>query len=175
MLGIEQAWAAPSQEAVATGIIAGGVMTICLLVLAFWVLVIIARWKIFTKAGEAGWKSIIPIYSDYVQWRISWKKIGMFWVMLALVIVGSILMAMSGAYSVTAGGDIVASGGGNSILGILGGVVILAGAILGLVATYKTMQAFGHGLGWLILYLIFPNIMLLVLGFGSSTYFGPQD
>lgn len=175
MFGIEQAWAAPSSDAVAAGIIAGGVMTVCLLVLAFWVLVIIARWKIFTKAGEAGWKSIIPIYSDYVQWRISWKKTNLFWVMLALIIVGSIVMAMSGSYSVTAGGDIIASGGGNPILGGIGAIVILAACILGLVATYKTMQAFGHGLGWLILYIIFPNIMLLVLGFGSSYYYGPQD
>ena len=175
MFGIEQAWAAPSGDAVAAGIIAGSVMTVCLLVLAFWVLVIIARWKIFTKAGEAGWKSIIPIYSDYVQWRISWKKTGLFWVMLGLIVAGSLIMALSGSYYVTAGGDIVASGSGNAILGIIGGIVILAACILALVATYKTMQAFGHGFGWLILYIIFPNIMLLVLGFGSSYYYGPQD
>ena len=54
MFGIEQAWAAPSEDAVAAGIIAGGIMTVCLLVVVFWVLMIIARWKIFTKAGEAG-------------------------------------------------------------------------------------------------------------------------
>lgn len=175
MFGIEQAWAAPSEDAVAAGIIAGSVMTVFLIVLAFWVLCIIARWKIFTKAGEAGWKSIIPIYADYVQWRISWTKTGLFWVMLALVIVGSILMAMSGSYYVTSGGEIIASGAGNPVLGGIGGIVILVGCILALVATYKTMQAFGHGLGWLILYIIFPNIMLLVLGFGSSRYYGPQD
>jgi len=32
---------------------------------AWYVIVLIARWKVFDKAGIAGWKSIIPIYSDY--------------------------------------------------------------------------------------------------------------
>ena len=37
------------------------------LIFAFvwWILQIIANWNIFTKAGEAGWKSLIPIYGDY--------------------------------------------------------------------------------------------------------------
>ncbi len=35
-----------------------------------WVLLIVANWKIFEKAGEAGWKSIIPIYSTYVLVKI---------------------------------------------------------------------------------------------------------
>lgn len=29
----------------------------------WWLLHVVAAWRIFTKAGEAGWKSIIPIYS----------------------------------------------------------------------------------------------------------------
>ena len=34
------------------------------LIFAFvwWILQIIANWNIFTKSGEAGWKSLIPIY-----------------------------------------------------------------------------------------------------------------
>jgi hypothetical protein len=175
MFGIEQAFAAPSEGAAAAGIIAGGVMTICIISIVFWILLIVARWKIFTKAGEAGWKSIIPIYADYVQWRIGWKKTGLFWVMILLVIVGSILIAMSGSYEVSANGAVIATGGGNSILSIIGVVAILAAGILELVAAYKLMDSFGHGIGWLILFIIIPNIMLLVLGFGSSRYFGPSE
>lgn len=175
MFGIEQAFAATSDGAVTAGLIAGGVMTICLISLAFWILLIIARWKIFTKAGEAGWKSIIPIYADYVQWRIGWKKTGLFWVMILLVVVGSVLMGMSGSYVVSADGAVIATGGGNSVLSIIAAVAFLAAAILELVAAYKLMDSFGHGIGWLILFIIIPNIMLLVLGFGSSRYFGPAD
>lgn len=31
---------------------------------------LIAQWKIFTKAGEAGWKAIIPIYNLYIFCKI---------------------------------------------------------------------------------------------------------
>ena len=38
--------------------------------LALLVLQIIGMWKIFTKAGQAGWKSIIPIYNLVVLYKI---------------------------------------------------------------------------------------------------------
>lgn len=41
-----------------------------LLIIAFWVLVIVAQWKLFVKAGEEGWKSIIPIYNTVVLFKI---------------------------------------------------------------------------------------------------------
>ena len=36
------------------------------------ILLIIANWMIFTKAGEPGWKSIIPLYNTYIQYKIAW-------------------------------------------------------------------------------------------------------
>lgn len=35
------------------------------------VLQIIAMWKLYTKAGEKGWKSIIPIYNLVIMYKIS--------------------------------------------------------------------------------------------------------
>lgn len=35
------------------------------------VLQIIAMWKVYTKAGEKGWKSIIPIYNIVILFKIS--------------------------------------------------------------------------------------------------------
>lgn len=32
---------------------------------------IVAMWKVYSKAGEAGWKSLIPIYNTVVLFRIS--------------------------------------------------------------------------------------------------------
>lgn len=32
---------------------------------------IIAMWKIFSKAGQAGWKSIIPIYNTVIMFKIA--------------------------------------------------------------------------------------------------------
>ena len=54
-------------EAIAAGGIIGGIFaTAGIFILAVYILLIVAWWKIFTKAGEAGWKSIIPIYNIYI-------------------------------------------------------------------------------------------------------------
>ena len=54
----------------------GGIYLIFALV--WWILQIIANWNIFTKAGEAGWTSLIPIYGDYVSYKIAWQT-SYFW------------------------------------------------------------------------------------------------
>lgn len=54
----------------------------------WWLLQIIANWRIFTKAGESGWKSIIPLYGDYVSYRIAWQT-SYFWLIFILGIVAS--------------------------------------------------------------------------------------
>ena len=64
----------------------GGIYLIFALV--WWILQIIANWNIFTKAGEAGWKSLIPIYGDYVSYKIAWQT-SYFWLSFILGIVAS--------------------------------------------------------------------------------------
>ncbi len=36
------------------------------------VLVIVAMWKIFAKAGKPGWAAIVPFYNLYVLFEITW-------------------------------------------------------------------------------------------------------
>ncbi len=56
--------------AAATGMAAFmGVYTIVVLVIG--IIAIVACWKIFTKAGEPGWASIVPFYSQYVLFKIA--------------------------------------------------------------------------------------------------------
>lgn len=31
-----------------------------------WILAVVGKWKVFEKAGIAGWKALIPIYNDYI-------------------------------------------------------------------------------------------------------------
>lgn len=38
--------------------------------LAVIVIYVVAYWRIFEKAGEAGWKSLIPIYNTYILLKI---------------------------------------------------------------------------------------------------------
>ena len=51
--------------------------------LALIVLFIAAWWQIFTKAGEAGWKAIIPIYNIIVLLKIVGRE--WWWVLLMLI------------------------------------------------------------------------------------------
>ena len=164
-------YAVTEQEAAAVGGIMGFVLAslavISVIAIIYAVLTIIARWKVFTKAGEAGWKSIIPIYSDYVEWKLSWNNITMFWVMLGLTVVGAILNSM-GASSASADG-------GMNFMSIIGLIALIAATVIALIQKYKLFLSFGKSIGWFIGYIFLNNIMILVLGFGSSEYQGPQD
>lgn len=51
--------------------------------LAMAILLIVAMWKIFVKAGEAGWKSLIPLYNEYILFKIAW---GNGWLFLLLLV-----------------------------------------------------------------------------------------
>ncbi len=58
--------------------------------LIFYILVIIAAWRIFEKAGEAGWKAIIPIWNIYILYKITWG-IGLLFLLLLIPVVGAII------------------------------------------------------------------------------------
>jgi uncharacterized membrane protein len=48
-----------------------------------WLLITAGLYMSFQKAGEAGWKAIIPIYNLFVQVRLAEKPV--WWVILALI------------------------------------------------------------------------------------------
>jgi hypothetical protein len=54
-----------------------------ILIFAVALFIIVCRWKIFTKAGEEGWKAIIPIYNWYILLKIVGKP--GWWLLLYLV------------------------------------------------------------------------------------------
>lgn len=49
---------------------AAGSPVVLIISLLIGLLLIVAMWKIFTKAGQPGWASIIPIYNIYVWCKI---------------------------------------------------------------------------------------------------------
>ena len=51
------------------GSAAGGIVLL-IVGLAVTVVMIVALWKVFTKAGQPGWASIIPLYNAYILFRI---------------------------------------------------------------------------------------------------------
>ncbi len=65
------------------------------------VFLIVAMWKVFTKAGQPGWAAIIPFYNIYVQLKIVGRP--GWWLVLFLIpfvnIVISLLVAIDLAKS----------------------------------------------------------------------------
>lgn len=94
----------------ADAVVAGGIMeslvsflmTYAIIVFVIFILTIIANWVLFKKAGEKGWKSIIPIYNTVVLFKIAgispWWVLGYLAAIIpvigGLVVVGITIYAM---------------------------------------------------------------------------------
>ncbi|MBQ9632917.1 MAG: hypothetical protein IJV04_08420 [Lachnospiraceae bacterium] len=141
----------------AAGMLAGSMMMVAIIGSVWYILKIIAWWKIFEKAGEGGWKALIPFYNYYTQLKISWDA-SIFWVIIGLGIATTVLSA-------------VASDEG-SMLSVVAGVCSLAVCVLSIMATAKLSSAFGHGIGFTIGLIFLNPIFVLILGLGESRYIG---
>ena len=75
-----------------TGLVAG-FFTLWFIWLIYIVALIIAAWKIFEKAGEEGWKSIIPFYNTYTLFRIAGRN-GWWFLGLLVPVLNIVIAAM---------------------------------------------------------------------------------
>lgn len=55
------------------GLLGGGIVLLLTFVvsIAVMVLYLASIWKMFKKAGEPGWASLVPLYNTYVLWKIA--------------------------------------------------------------------------------------------------------
>ena len=129
------------------------------LIFAFvwWILQIIANWNIFTKSGEAGWKSLIPIYGDYVSYKIAWQT-SYFWLNFIL---GILLSYVSNANL-----------NESMFLSLIVILLKIALTVINIMYCVKLARAFGRGIGFAIGLIFLQPIFLLILGFGSDQYYG---
>lgn len=134
--------------------------------IAWYILQVIAYWKIFVKAGKPGWHSIIPFLNNWDEVDLSWSRT-MAWVVTCLSIVGcvlSVIISNQQAQGVQISGA----------LNTLSIVVALIAIVLSIISEYKLAKAFGKGIGFF-LGLVFLNpIFKLILGFGDAQYQGRQ-
>ena len=90
LLVFQDDYGAPDAAAGGVGI---GVMIVWL---AIALVVIVALWKVFEKAGEPGWAAIIPIYNMIVLLKIAGRPL--WWIVLLLIpfvnIVAAILVSI---------------------------------------------------------------------------------
>ncbi len=136
-----------------------GMSAVLMVAGAVWyVLQVIAMWKIFTKAGEAGWKSLIPFYNAFVQYRITWSST-MFWVEFVLVALSGVLSSLDSK---------------NGLVTVLTVIVAIALIVISVIADNKLAKSFGHGIGFTLGLIFLDPVFKLILAFGKSEYIGPN-
>ena len=79
-----------SSNGVSSGLAAGFSAAYLIVLLVVFVLLVIAYWKIFEKAGEAGWKSIVPIYNTYIITKIATGN-GLLFLLILIPGVGALI------------------------------------------------------------------------------------
>lgn len=156
------------------GAMAGTIMSFILIAaLILYILTIIAYWKIFEKAGEKGWKILIPIYNLYIMYKIVGMK-NWFWTLLFISFAAGIIMTIDGTPSIVAMSqagqlDTFNWAAHPSTIGML--VIESIFTIwAGILFAWRTSKVFGHGIGYTIGLLLVPNIFWLILGFGKDKY-----
>lgn len=121
-----------------------------LLVLAWVIVNIVANWKIFTKAGQPGWGSIIPFYSNYIECKIFW---GNGWLFLAPIACGLL-----------------------NFLPLVGKLFAAIVVVFGFMTSLKKAESFGEGFGFAFGLFLLAPIFNMILAFGGYQYRGvPQD
>lgn len=119
------------------------VVLFALIFLAVVVFLIIAQCKLFTKAGEAWWKAIIPVYNSWIETKIT----GLAWWWFPIYMGIASLSGIKGL----------------SVLGF--GIVLISFNY-----NYNLAKKFGKSNGFAFLTTILPIIGLPILAFGSAKY-----
>lgn len=111
-------------------------------------------YKMFKKAGEAGWKAFIPYYNNYICFKFAWNT-KPFWFYLAAIL---IFQSLSGLESLLL-----------SLIGTVFGIVFI---VMGIKLDIRVAKSFGKSTAWGVLLFFFPFIVSLILGFGKAEYIG---
>lgn len=75
------------------GAVAGALVVYYIIILAFVVVSLVGLWKMFVKAGKPGWACIIPFYSQYCQFEMSWGN-GWLFLLMFVPCVNFVVMIM---------------------------------------------------------------------------------
>lgn len=111
------------------------------------ILMVVAYWNLFKKAGKSGWASIIPFYSSIVISKIAGVSVWLYLGVLLLTILGIFIPSIS--------------------------TITLIGYLLwNIIVSFKLPVKFGKGAGFGFGLLLLPIIFYPILAFGKSEYEG---
>ena len=127
-----------------------------------WLLVAAARWRMFTKMGEKGWKAFVPFYGLYIMYAKCWSTKAAWNCILGIFV--SALFEF-GAFKTN--GEIA------TILCSIGELIVAVYMLyLSVRINFRVAKAFGHGAAFGFGLWLFPYIFTFIIGFGKSEYIG---
>jgi len=134
----------------------GVIVTFIIISVLISVLMIVAHWFVYTKAGQPGWAVLIPIYNFIVLLKIVGRPV--WWIFLVLqVILFEVIFILNP--------------------GILTGVLYGASAITTIftciIIVNGLSKSFGKDAGFTVGLIFLGFIFYPILGFGKAKYIGP--
>ena len=138
------------EELYASLAVLGGLLIVLLIiVIAVAVVLLIGKWKFYTKTGQAGWKVIIPFYADYV---LACDIAGLKWWWFLILLCPTLL----------------------GFVGLEGGLMTLANLVQ-LFATanvaYNLSKKLNKSTGWVVATTLFTPLMLAIEGYSKANNF----
>ena len=110
-------------------------------------------WKMLEKAGQDGWKGLIPVCNLYMVYKICWTPAA-FWMYLITAVSGSCFLSAARFFWLQ--GPLVLLG--------------LAAVVIRAIWCCKVSSAFGHKAGFAVGLFFLEPFFVMILGFGSSRY-----
>ena len=149
-------------------------VTVVMLVIYF-----IALWKLFVKAGEDGWKAIIPIYNTLVMSKIATGNFKLGIASLCSSLAYSFFMGIANtlnAIATSGDGSLAALSLISLPFSLISIVCSIAMAVLAGYFHYVFTESYGKETIWCVLSIFFFPIIMLILAFDKNThYVGPKN
>jgi hypothetical protein len=121
-------------------------MTIFLVSLVPAIVMIVAMWKIFEKAGQPGWAAIVPFYNFYILLQIVGRPT--WWVAIYLLM----------------------------FIPFVNFIAWIGLVVIWILVALDLGKAFGKDQTWSIIWLILLSFIgMLILGFGKDKYLGAPN
>ncbi len=135
-------------------LIAGFLLILLALSIPILILCIIANWKLLEKAGEEGWKSLIPYYCHVVYCKCFMGKAELSIIPIATSFLAFVCSKID-------------------LFGIAA-LMYLASFIFSIFQHIDIAKSFGKSSGFAVGLIFLSPIFLMILAFGGDQYYGPK-
>lgn len=120
---------------------------------------IYVNYLVLEKAGERGWKSLIPFYRDYLEYKLYWNK-SLYWINLFMPFIGIVLICVGAILRY----EIVVL----AVTFVSGTILLLTSVVFDIILKIKKGKCFGESAGFGIGLILLEVIFCAILAFDKK-------